>query len=91
MKTTDRTITIQWKLLPTCYDRVRNVVVVKSDNTTKEFKVDKDATEFTIPDLQASSSHDIKMYSDYGNVSSYIQSLATPLASAAFTADKRIV
>ncbi|XP_076094995.1 uncharacterized protein LOC143065351 isoform X2 [Mytilus galloprovincialis] len=91
VKTTDRTITIQWKLLPTCYDRVRNVVVVKSDNTTKEFKVDKDATEFTIPDLQASSSHDIKMYSDYGNVSSYIQSLATPLASAAFTADKRFV
>ncbi|XP_071158557.1 uncharacterized protein [Mytilus edulis] len=91
VKTTDRTITIQWKLLPTCYDRVQNVVVVKSDNTTKEFKVDKDDTEFTIPDLQPSSSYDIKMYSDYGNGSSYTPSLATPLASVANTADARVV
>ncbi|CAG2185454.1 unnamed protein product [Mytilus edulis] len=91
VKTTDRTITIQWKLLPTCYDRVQNVVVVKSDNTTKEFKVDKDDTEFTIPDLQPSSSYDIKMYSDYGNGSSYTPSLATPLASVANTADERVV
>lgn len=67
------------------------MVVVNSDKTSQEFKVNKDDTEFTIPDLKPSSSYDIKMYSDYHKGSSYVQSLATPLASVAITADKRIV
>jgi len=67
---TDVTITIQWILFPTCYERIRNVIVVKkSDNSTKEFKVDKDLTEYTIPNLESSVAYVIEMYSDYGNKS----------------------
>ena len=75
MGRTDVTITIQWILFPTCYERIRNVIVVKkSDNSTKEFKVDKDLTEYTIPNLESSVAYVIKMYSDYGNKSVFVHS-----------------
>ena len=83
MGRTDVTITIQWLLLPTCYERIRHVIVIKkSDNSTKEFKVEKDLTEYIIPNLESSVTYIIEMYSDYGNKSVFVQSEPFPGISA---------
>ncbi|CAC5368233.1 unnamed protein product [Mytilus coruscus] len=88
LKTTGTSVSIQWIQAPTCYERAGiSIILYRPDNSTKVFKVHKDATTFDLTGLSATTSYWFKMTTNYGNDTHYISSSVPTKFSFATTGD----
>ncbi|XP_071156378.1 uncharacterized protein [Mytilus edulis] len=75
LKATGTSVSIQWIQAPTCYERAGiSIVLVRPDNSTKVFKVHKEATTFDLTGLSPTTSYWFNMTTNYGNDTHFVSS-----------------
>ncbi|CAG2221017.1 unnamed protein product [Mytilus edulis] len=75
LKTTGTNVSIQWTQAPSCYERAGiSIILYRPDNSTKVFKVHKEATTFDLTGLSATTSYWLTMTTNYGNDTYYVSS-----------------
>ncbi|CAG2221734.1 unnamed protein product [Mytilus edulis] len=90
LKTTDTSVSIKWIQAPTCYERAGIwIILFRPDNSTKIFKVHKEATTFDLTGLSATTSYWFKMTTYYGNDTHYVSS-SVPTKFAFVTTEEEV-
>ncbi|XP_071158495.1 uncharacterized protein [Mytilus edulis] len=68
LKTSDTSLGISWIQAPSCYDRAGILIrLFRPDNSTRDFKVHKDATTFDLTGLSPTTQYWFQLFTKYGN------------------------
>ncbi|VDI69608.1 fibroblast growth factor receptor 3 [Mytilus galloprovincialis] len=74
-KTSDTSLGISWIQAPSCYDRAGILIrLFRPDNTTRDFKVHKDATTFDLTGLSPTTHYWFELFTKYGNDTNFVMS-----------------
>ncbi|XP_052095731.1 uncharacterized protein LOC127731025 isoform X2 [Mytilus californianus] len=75
LKTSDTSLSISWIQAPTCYERAGILIrLFRPDNSTRDFKVHKDATTFDLTGLSPTTHYWFKLFTKYGNDTKFVMS-----------------
>ncbi|VDI68006.1 Hypothetical predicted protein [Mytilus galloprovincialis] len=85
-----RTVFVRTLEAPTCHERAGIwIILFGPDNSTKSFKVHKEATTFELTGLSATTSYWFKMTTNYGNDTHYVSS-SVPTKFAFVTTEEEV-
>ncbi|CAC5366494.1 Tyrosine-protein kinase receptor Tie-1,Vascular endothelial growth factor receptor 3,Vascular endothelial growth factor receptor 1,Vascular endothelial growth factor receptor 2 [Mytilus coruscus] len=75
LKTSDTSLGISWIQADSCYDRAGILIrLFRTDNSTRDFKVHKDATTFDLTGLSPTTHYWFKLFTKYGNDTKFVMS-----------------
>ncbi|CAC5367290.1 unnamed protein product [Mytilus coruscus] len=75
LKTSDSSLGISWIQADSCYDRAGILIrLFRPDNSTRDFKVHKDATTFDLTGLSPTTHYWFKLFTKYGNDTKFVMS-----------------
>ncbi|OPL33423.1 hypothetical protein AM593_09985, partial [Mytilus galloprovincialis] len=75
LKTSDTSLGISWIQAPSCYERAGILIqLFQPNNSTRDFKVHKDATTFDLTGLSPTTHYWFKLFTKYGNDTHFVMS-----------------